>query len=131
MRDSGDQPVRVLIVENDSRVRTALRTFLSSKGFDVVGVAADPATALEIARELMPAVAVVDVFLPDADRGLVVVRALAGELGIPAVAISVSYGVAGRALAAGAYRFLSKDQATELLPQALHAAVSAPREDGT
>src|SRR5262249_61688295 len=66
-RDDGDQMVRVrvLIVEDDPRVRTAMRSFLSdSDGFDVVGDAGNATAALEIARKLGPVVALVDVLLP-------------------------------------------------------------------
>jgi DNA-binding NarL/FixJ family response regulator len=125
MRDNGDRAVRVLIVEDDSRVRNALRSFLSaSDGFEVVGVAADAATAVRIARERAPAVAVVDVFLPDARDGLGLLRILTAELGIPTVAISIDSRVGSDALAAGACRFLDKDRAPERLPGELLAAAA-------
>jgi DNA-binding NarL/FixJ family response regulator len=129
IRDDGDLAarVRVLIAEDDPRVRTALRSFLSaSDGFDVVGDAGNATTALEIARELRPAVALVDVLLPEARDGLGLLRALTAELGIPAVAISIQSWVRGDALAAGAYRFLDKDSSPELLLVALRAATSGP-----
>ena len=125
-RDNGDAAIRVLIVEDDLRVRTALRSFLAaSPGFEVVGVAADATTALELAREAAPAVVIVDVLLPDAPRGLGLLDALTRELGLPSIAISIDSWVSADALAAGACRFLDKDSAPELLPAALRAAVSA------
>jgi DNA-binding NarL/FixJ family response regulator len=125
-RDHGDAAIRVLIVEDDPRVRTALRSFLAaSPGFEVVGVAADAATALQLAREAAPAVVIVDVLLPDARRGLGLLDTLTRELGLPSIAISIDSWVSADALAAGACRFLDKDSAPELLPSALRAAVSA------
>ena len=115
---------RILIVEDDPRVRTALRAFLSADGFEVVGDAATAATALQMARERAPAVVLVDVFMPHAPDGIELLRALTGELRIPAVAISIQGWVRGNALAAGACRFLDKDSAPELLVAALRAAAS-------
>ena len=127
--DDRDRPVKVLIAENDPRVRAALRSFLSaSPGLAVVADAADAATALETAREQAPDVALVDVLLPTAQDGLGLVRALTAELNIPAVAISIHGWVRASALAAGAHRFLDKDSAPELLVVALHAAVRYPRQ---
>jgi DNA-binding NarL/FixJ family response regulator len=125
MRDDSGPAVRVLIVEDDARVRIALRSFLSaSDGFEVVGDAPDAELALRIARERAPDVAVVDVLLPDARAGLELLRTLTGELAIPAVAISIDGWVSADALAAGACRFLDKDSAPEQLPAALLAAAA-------
>jgi len=134
--DDGGAAVRVLIVEDDQRVRTALRHFLSaSAGFEVVGDAAGPAEALQIARDIArdaardiardaaPAVALVDVLLPDAHHGLDLLRVLTGELRIPAVAMSIHSGLRLSVLAAGACRFLPKDGVPDLLLAALRAAV--------
>jgi len=122
--DDRPQPIRVLIAEDDSRVRSALRTLLAaSPGIDVVGDAGTAATALEMARQRGPTVAVVDVCLPDPQDGLGLLRAITGELHIPALAISIHGGFRGSALAAGAYRFVDKDSPPELIVAALWAAV--------
>ena len=120
--DSG-RPVRILVAEDNPQVRAALRTFLSTHpDFEIVGEAGDAFTALQLARVHKPDVALVDVLLPDAREGLRVLRTLTGELGVPAVAFSISGGVADSALAAGAYRFLEKDGSPERLTAALSAA---------
>jgi DNA-binding NarL/FixJ family response regulator len=122
--DDRDQLVRVLIAEDDHRVRAALRSFLSaSPGFEVVGDAANAAGALEMARAHAPDIALVDVHLPRARDGFGLLRALTGELGIPVVAISIHGWVGSGALAAGACRFLNKDIAPERLLAALRSAV--------
>jgi DNA-binding NarL/FixJ family response regulator len=123
--DNRDHPVRILIAEDDNRVRTALRRFLSaSPGLEVVADAANATAALELVRQRAPDVALVDVFLPKAYDGLELLRVLTRERGIPAVAISIQGWVRGRALAAGAHQFLDKDSAPELLIAALRAAAS-------
>jgi DNA-binding NarL/FixJ family response regulator len=125
VRDDRAEPVRVLVADDDPRVRTALRTFLSaSPGFHVVGVAGNAPAALEMAREQAPSVALVDLLLPDAHDGLGLLRAVTSELRIPAIAISIDGGLRTSALAAGACRFLDKDSPPELLLTALRAAAS-------
>ncbi len=115
--------VRVLIADNDARVRAALRSFLSaSTGFDVVADAGSAAEALELARKHAPAVAIVDILLPTASEGLSLLRTMTGELRIPAVAISIRGGLRSPALAAGAQEFVEKDSSPEFLLPALRAA---------
>jgi DNA-binding NarL/FixJ family response regulator len=130
--DDRAQPVRVLVAEDDPRVRAALRAFLSaSPGFEVIADAGTAAAALEMAREQSPSVALVDILLPEARDGLGLLRALTGELGIPAVAISIHGGLRSAALAAGACQFLDKDKAPEVLIAALRAAAPGhPRGQG-
>jgi len=121
--------VRVLVVDDDPRVRTALRRFLSaSPGSDVVGVAGTATSAVGVAREQTPDVALVDLLLPEAQDGLGVLRAVTGELRIPAIAISIEGGLRSSALAAGACRFLDKDSPPDLLVTALRQAASPQRQ---
>jgi DNA-binding NarL/FixJ family response regulator len=123
-RDQAQQPpIRVLIVDDDARVRTALRTFLTAyPGFEVVGEAGSVGRALELAREVTPCVAVVDVLVPDVQDGLKLLRVLTGELSVPAVAMSLSGALRSEALAAGASDFLTKDGSSERLLFALRKA---------
>jgi DNA-binding NarL/FixJ family response regulator len=57
-------PRTVLIVDHAS-FRASARMLLESEGFEVVGEAADGASALTAAAELRPDLALVDVHLPD------------------------------------------------------------------
>jgi DNA-binding NarL/FixJ family response regulator len=112
--------VRVLIADGDTRVRAALRSLLSAApGFDVVADAASAATALELAREHAPTVALVGIQIPE---GLGLVREVTGKLGIPTVAMSIGGNLRRPALAAGAHTFLEQDGSPELLLAALLAA---------
>ncbi|GLZ36132.1 hypothetical protein Lesp02_83190 [Lentzea sp. NBRC 105346] len=116
-------PIRVLIADDDARVRNALRTFLmATHGFEVVGEAGSPQLALEIARDLNPCVAIVDVLMPDAEDGLDLLRVLTAELSVPVIAMSLRSTLGPEALAAGAREFLTKDGYAERLVDALRNA---------
>jgi DNA-binding NarL/FixJ family response regulator len=58
---------RVLIVDDHPSFRASARVLLEAEGFDVVGEAADGATALAEAKRLQPDVVLLDVQLPDVD----------------------------------------------------------------
>jgi DNA-binding NarL/FixJ family response regulator len=115
-------PIRVLIADDDHRVRTALSALLTAAtGFDIVGAAATAASALTMAREQLPTVALVDLLLPEASDGLGLLRTITDELHIPAIAISVDGGLRNSSLAAGAAGFVEKGNTAERLISALRA----------
>ena len=57
----------VLIVDDHAGFRSFARALLEAEGFDVVGEAADGASALAAARALSPELVLLDVALPDMD----------------------------------------------------------------
>jgi DNA-binding NarL/FixJ family response regulator len=57
----------VLIVDDHPAFRSAARALLEAAGFDVVGEAADGASAIAAVAELGPEVVLLDVQLPDVD----------------------------------------------------------------
>jgi DNA-binding NarL/FixJ family response regulator len=125
-RQHAHPPVRVLIVEDDPRVRTALRRFLSTADdIEVIADAGATAPALRLAHDLTPTVALVDVHLPHPTDGLELLRELTA-LGIPTVAISIHSWLRTKALAAGAHQFLDKETAPDLMLTALRQAAQHP-----
>ncbi|MGW4209001.1 response regulator [Lentzea sp. NPDC004789] len=118
----------MLIVDDDARVRSAMRTFLlAHQEFEVVGEAGCPASAVRMAEETTPSVAIVDVLMPAERDGVSLLKVLTGRYGIPVVAMSLNNACADGAIAAGAFTFLAKDGCSELLVSALLAAC---RQDG-
>lgn len=77
---------RVLIVDDHAPFRALARRVLTEDGFDVVGEAADGASAIDAARVLRPDVVLLDVQLPDLD-GFRVARALVSASPRPAVVL--------------------------------------------
>lgn len=60
-------PPTVLIVDDHPSFRATARVLLEAEGFDVIGEAADGASALSEALRLHPEVVLLDVQLPDTD----------------------------------------------------------------
>jgi len=119
----GRGPIRVLIVDDDARVRSAMRTFLvAHPEFEVVGEAGCTESAVRIAEETAPGVAIVDVLMPTERDGLSLLKIFAEQHGIPVVAMSLNNACADSAIAAGAYAFLAKDGFSDRLVSALLAA---------
>jgi DNA-binding NarL/FixJ family response regulator len=79
----------VLIVDDHADFRAFARTLLESGGFEVVGEAADGASALSAARALKPGLVLLDVQLPDID-GFAVCEQLAGDAAPPLVVLTSS-----------------------------------------
>ena len=100
--------VRVLIVDDDARVRRALRSLIdSSPDLTVVGEAASTRNAKRLDLELVPDVVVLDLLLPQAPDGMKVLGELRGR-GRPVVAISQMGELKRQAMMAGAHGFLEK-----------------------
>ena len=81
---SPHEPIRVLVVDDDARVRAAIRqTIAFEDDFRLVGEAADAPTATALADETGPSVALVDVLVPDDTTGLALVRRLGQRSAVP------------------------------------------------
>jgi DNA-binding NarL/FixJ family response regulator len=59
--------VRVLVVDDTEHVRAMLADMLSLDGFDVIGQAWDAASAVAVATETQPDIAIMDLRLPGTD----------------------------------------------------------------
>ena|GEM_PF-1180323 len=100
--------LRVLIVDDDARVRRALRGLIDcASDLTVVGEAGSTRSARRLDLELGPDVVVLDLLLPQASDGLGVLRELRGR-DRPVVAISRMGELGPQAMAEGAHAFLEK-----------------------
>jgi DNA-binding NarL/FixJ family response regulator len=79
----------VLIVDDHAGFRAHARRLLECEGYRVVGEASDLASGLEAARALEPELALVDVYLPDAD-GFELASRLTALADPPAVVLTSS-----------------------------------------
>jgi DNA-binding NarL/FixJ family response regulator len=100
--------LRVLIVDDDARVRRALRRLIEcSPDLTVVGETGFTRSAKRLDLELLPDVVVLDLLLPQAPDGMQVLRELRRR-DRPVVAISSMGELGPQAMVAGAHAFLEK-----------------------
>jgi len=121
-------PTTVLLIDDHELVRQGLRrAFERSEDFEVVGEARSCAEALKALEVLRPAVALVDVRLPDG-TGLDVVREARrrrADIGLVVLTMYAGDEQLFGALDAGASAFVPKDTPTDyVLSAARHAAAS-------
>lgn len=118
---------RILIVDDHALAREGLRAVLSAGGMDVVGDAADGESAIELARQLVPDVILMDVRLGPGIDGLEATRRIVA-LGLPTRIVMLTLhemsGYVREALAAGAAGYVLKDTAIDDLRAAIQQVVA-------
>ncbi|WP_327043898.1 response regulator [Microbispora sp. NBC_01189] len=115
------QPLNLLVVDPDRRVRHALAIFLDALPHVTVAAAcATGAEAEALAARLRPDACLIDLHLPTIEEGLATASALAA-LGTRVIAVCTDVTVEAAAITAGAAAFLGKDRAAEALPSLLDA----------
>ncbi|WP_308272164.1 response regulator transcription factor [Kitasatospora sp. SUK 42] len=114
--------IRTLIADDQEAVRRSVRRFLDAQpDIEVVGEAADGQEALELAAELRPDVALVDIRMPRLD-GLEVTRRLSGSVRVVVLTTFDLDEYVYPALRYGASGFLLKRSGPSLLAEAVRAA---------
>ena len=117
--------IRVIIVDDESLVRAALRVFLeSSDGFELVGEADNGAVAITLVRATQPDVVLMDVQMPIMD-GIEATQRLTREFpGLKIVALTTfsTERVIVPMLSAGASGFLVKDTSPDRILDAARLA---------
>jgi DNA-binding NarL/FixJ family response regulator len=119
--------IRVLIADDHAVVRQGLRTFLDlQEDIEVVGEAADGASALAAAEALAPDVVVMDLVMPGMD-GIEAIRKLPEDVRAIVLSSFVDDDKLFPAVRAGAAGYLLKD----VQPQELVAAIRTVHDGGS
>lgn len=115
---------RIVVAEDESLIRMDIVETLRSQGFDVVGEAGDGLRAIELAKQLLPDLMVMDIKMPDMD-GLSAAEQIA-KLRIPVVFLTAfnQQELVSRASEVGAMAFLVKPFSPEDLLPAIEVALS-------
>lgn len=120
---------RVLIVDDHPLIRQGMRSLLEKQGFTIVGEAADGREATQLARELDPDVAVLDLAMPllnglDAAREITRTSRRTKTI---LVTVHTADQYVLEALQAGVRGYVLKSQATAELVQAIQEVMRAGR----
>jgi DNA-binding response OmpR family regulator len=112
----------ILIIEDDVIIAEDLRGRLLDAGYDVVGIADRGETALMLAEDLQPQVAIVDIMLKDAVDGISVGQYLA-ERGVAVIHLTALFERALRETRGYAVELLAKPFTDEELLAAVEKAL--------
>jgi two-component system, response regulator PdtaR len=116
--DRNARPLRVLIAEDEALIRLDLKEMLTEEGFEVIAEVSDGATAVRLARELRPELAILDLKMPVMD-GIQAAEQITRER-LSAVLILTAFSqrdLIEKARRAGAMAYLVKPfQKHDLLP---------------
>jgi response regulator NasT len=122
-------PRRVLVAEDESLIRLDLAEMLAEEGYEVVGEAADGATAVRLAQEMRPDLVVMDVKMPVLDGISAAERIVAQRIAPVLILTAFSQReLVERARSAGAMAYLVKPFVKADLVPAIEMALSRHEE---
>jgi two-component system nitrate/nitrite response regulator NarL len=118
--------LRVVLADDHHFFREGLHGMLATDGMVVVGEARDGAGAIELAREVVPDVVVIDLKMPQVSgvEALREIRATSPDIHVLVLTVSADAADALEALAAGACGYLLKDTRADELVGAIRLAAS-------
>jgi len=130
---SSDDPIRLLIADDDDRTTVVLRDSLPAFGFEVVGTARNGAQAGEEVARLRPEVVLMDMRMPEVD-GIEATVLIKAQEPRTQVVILTAFSEKDSKWAAefmGAASLLEKDAPLEELVDTLRAAAQIYRTSAT
>ncbi len=116
---------RVIIADDESIIRMDLREMLTNLGYLVVGEASDGRSAVNMARELKPDVAILDIKMPGMD-GIEAAKILTEEKIAPVVLLTAysQRDLVERAKEAGVVGYITKPMRESDLAPAIEVAMA-------
>lgn len=117
----------LLIVEDESLIAHDLAEFLKECGYAIAGIAEDASTAIRLAEEDRPDLALVDVNLAHGDSGLEVASTLRDRLQIPSILVTAHLQDA-QAVQERAFGFIQKPFRHEQVAETVEAGLRWLRE---
>ena len=121
------ETIRLMLVDDHEVVRTGLKTFLETQGgLEVIAEAENGESAIQLAKELVPHVIVMDITMAGID-GLEATRqikALRPECKVLALTVHADEQYFFQMLAAGAEGYVTKQVAAEELVEAIRAVAA-------
>ncbi len=128
-----DDPIRLLIADDDDRTTMVLRDSLPAFGFEVVGSARNGVEAGEQAARLRPEVVLMDMRMPEVDgiEATVLVKAQDPRTQVVILTAFSEKGSKWAAEFMGAASLLEKDASLEVLVETLRAAAQIYRTSPT
>jgi len=116
---------RVIIADDESIIRMDLREMLTNLGYLVVGEAGDGRSAVNLARELKPDVAILDIKMPNMD-GIEAAKILTEEKIAPVVLLTAysQRDLVERAKEAGVVGYITKPMRESDLTPAIEVAMA-------
>jgi DNA-binding NarL/FixJ family response regulator len=121
---------RVILVDDDPAVRSALRPALERLGIEIVGEASDGFEATEVVLALKPDVVLMDLRMPGMG-GIEATREIKAELPFVQVVFVTVYDEPHPTRSAeevGAYAYLLKDSSAELVREVIMRAAQVKNE---
>lgn len=112
-------PLRIIIADDEPIIRMDLRRTLENMGHVVVGEAGDGTKAVELARELKPNIAILDIKMPEMD-GIEAAKVISTETIAPVLLLTAysQKDLVERAKDAGVFAYLVKPfKEADLMPQ--------------
>jgi response regulator NasT len=117
--------VRILIADDEAIIRMGLRAMLEEMGHQVVGAAADGASAVRLARAAQPDLVILDIKMPDLD-GLTAAEMITADRPVPILMLSAysDRDLVNRAASLAVHGYLVKPARDADLAAAIEMVVS-------